>query len=435
MFRISLLAMTSTLALAGAASASPAVAQAPAAKAATASTSASTPESTPASSPASTAKASTAKASATPASATPASTPAKADRATAAVDAAVAEVMREYGIAGMAIGVSRDGEQRFFNYGDASRAPRRAVSSDTLFELGSISKTFTVTLAAYAQATGRLSLTDSPAKWVPELQGSEFARLTLVHLATHTAGGFPLQVPDAVQSMAQLMDYLKAWTPRYAPGTRRTYANPSIGMLGVVAARALGQPYVAAMEQQLFPMLGLRDTYLEVPPRKMPDYAQGYDKQDAPVHVNPGVLADEAYGVKSSARDMLRFVEINLGTAPVDATLQRAIAETHTGYYQLGAMTQDLIWEQYRYPVSVDDLVHGNSAQVAFETLPVKALQPPLAPQQAVWINKTGATNGFGAYVAFVPSRKLGIVILANRNYPNEARVRLALRVLKALAP
>lgn len=421
MFHISLLSTTLALALAGTASASPAVAQAPAAKAATASASASTPASSPAS-PAQ-------------ASATPASTPAKADRATAAVDAAVAEVMRQYGINGMAIGVSHNGEQRFFNYGDASRQPRRAVSSDTLFELGSISKTFTVTLAAYAQATGRLSLADSPAKWVPELQGSEFAKLTLVNLATHTAGGFPLQVPDAVQNTAQLMDYLKAWTPQYAPGTKRTYANPSIGMLGVVAARALGESYVAAMEQQLFPKLGLRDTWLEVPPRKMPDYAQGYDKQDAPVRVNPGVLADEAYGVKSSARDMLRFVEINLGAAPVDATLQRAIAETHTGYYQLGAMTQDLIWEQYRYPVSVDDLVRGNSAQVAFETLPVKALQPPLAPRQSVWVNKTGATNGFGAYVAFVPSRKLGIVILANRNYPNEARVRLALRVLEALAP
>lgn len=388
------------------------------------------PAAAPAASPAASAQAPAARSSTAPAAA-----PAKADRATAAVDAAVADVMRQYGIAGMAIGVSRDGEQRFFNYGDASREPRRAVSSDTLFELGSISKTFTVTLAAYAQATGRLSLADSPAKWVPELQGSEFAKMTLVNLATHTAGGFPLQVPDAVQTMAQLMDYLKAWTPQYAPGTRRTYANPSIGMLGVVAARALGEPYVVAMEQQLFPKLGLRDTYLEVPPRKMPDYAQGYDKQDVPVRVNPGVLADEAYGVKSSARDMLRFVEINLGTTPVDATLQRAIAETHTGYYQLGAMTQDLIWEQYRYPVSVDDLVHGNSAKVAFETLPVQALQPPLAPQQAVWINKTGATNGFGAYVAFVPSRKLGIVILANRNYPNEARVRLALRVLKALAP
>lgn len=382
----------------------------------------------PAAAPAVIAQASAAQASAT---ATPA--PAKADRATAAVDAAVAEVMRQYGIAGMAIGVSHHGEQRFFNYGDASRQPRRAVSSDTLFELGSISKTFTVMLAAYAQATGRLSLDDSPANWVPELQGSEFAKLTLLNLATHTAGGFPLQVPDAVQNTAQLMDYLKAWTPQYAPGTKRTYANSSIGMLGVVAARALGEPYVAAMEQGLFPKLGLRDTWLEVPPRRIADYAQGYDKQDAPVRLNPGVLADEAYGVKSSARDMLRFVEINLGTVPVDATLQRAIADTQTGHYQLGAMTQDLVWEQYRYPVSLDDLVHGNSAQVAFETLPVKAMQPPLAPQQAVWVNKTGATNGFGAYVAFVPSRKLGIVILANRNYPNEARVRLALRVLEAL--
>lgn len=377
-----------------------------------------------------------AAATASPAAATPpAGTPARADRATIAVDAAVAEVMRQYGIAGMAIGVSRNGQQRFFNYGDASREPRRPVSSDTLFELGSISKTFTVTLAAYAQATGRLSLDDSPSKWLPELRGSAFAKQTLVNLATHTSGGFPLQVPDTVQDMAQMMDYLKAWTPRYAPGAKRTYANPGIGMLGVVAARALGQPYVAALEQGLLPKLGLRNTYLEVPPQKMADYAQGYDKRDAPIRLRPGVLADEAYGVKSSARDMLRFVEINLGTAPVDATLRHAIAATHTGYYQLGAMTQDLVWEQYRYPVSVQDVVHGNSAQVAFETLPVKALQPPLAPQQAVWINKTGATNGFGAYVAFVPSRQLGIVILANRNYPNEARVRLALRVLGALAP
>ena len=76
---------------------------------------------------------------------------------------------------------------------------------------------------------------------MPELQGSEFAKMTLVNLATHTAGGFPLQVPDAVQTMAQLMDYLKAWTPQYAPGTRRTYANPGIGMLGVVAARSRGR--------------------------------------------------------------------------------------------------------------------------------------------------------------------------------------------------
>lgn len=349
------------------------------------------------------------------------------------IDEAAQAVMREFGVPGLAIAVTQDGRQQFYNYGVASRQTQAKVSRDTLFEVGSISKTYTATLAAYAETQGKLSLNDSPARFLPALQGSAFAQLTLVHLGTHTGGGFPLQVPDAVRNDAQLMDYLKTWKPQVPAGTSRTYANPSIGMLGVVAARSLEQPFVQAMEKTLFPKLGLTHTYIDVPAAAMAGYAQGYNKQDAPVRVNPGVLAAEAYGVKTSARDLLRFVEVNMDMAG-DADIRRAVARTHVGYYQVGDMTQDLAWEQLAYPVTLDALLTANAGTLNSQSHPAMALNPPLAPQQAVWINKTGSTNGFGAYVAFVPARKTGIVILANKNYPNEARVRLAYRILEDLA-
>lgn len=349
------------------------------------------------------------------------------------VNEAARAVMRQHDIPGMAIAITDQGRQSFYNYGVGSLQTQQAVTRDTLFELGSISKTFTATLATYAQANGQLALSDSPARFLPELAGSEFAKLTLVNLGTHTTGGFPLQVPDEVRNETQLMDYLKAWKPEHAAGTYRTYANPSIGMLGVATAKSMRQPFVQAMEQGLFPKLGLADTFINVPAAKMPLYAQGYNKQGAPVRVNPGVLAAEAYGVKSSARDMLRFVEANMGQGIQDEKLRRAIADTHVGYYQVGPMTQDLVWEQFPYPVTLDTLLAGNAGTLNSRGHAASALQPPLAPQDATWINKTGSTNGFGGYVAFVPSRKLGIVILANRNYPNEARVRLAAGILDEL--
>ena len=349
------------------------------------------------------------------------------------IDEAAQAVMHEFGVPGLAIAVTQDGRQQFYHYGVASRQTQAKVSRDTLFEVGSISKTYTATLAAYAETQGKLSLNDSPARFLPALQGSAFAQLTLVHLGTHTGGGFPLQVPDAVRNDAQLMDYLKTWKPQVPAGTSRTYANPSIGMLGVVAARSLEQPFVQAMEKTLFPKLGLTHTYIDVPAAAMAGYAQGYNKQDAPVRVNPGVLAAQAYGVKTSARDLLRFVEVNMDMTG-DADIRRAVARTHVGYYQVGDMTQDLVWEQLAYPVTLDALLTANAGTLNSQSHPAMALNPPLAPQQAVWINKTGSTNGFGAYVAFVPARKTGIVILANKNYPNEARVRLAYRILEDLA-
>ena len=350
-------------------------------------------------------------------------------RLKAITDAAIKPIMEKNGIPGLAVGISVDGESYIFTYGVMSKSTGQPVTAETLFELGSISKTFTATLATYAEANGHLSLSGRVRDYLPGMKGTAFGDVTLTHLGTHTAGGFPLQVPDNVKTETQLLAYLKSWKPSYGAGTHRTYANPSIGMLGYITAKAMGQGYDAAMQDTLFPALGLKDTFTVVPQAKLANYAQGYTRNDEPARLSPGILSSEAYGVRSTATDMIRFVNANLGLEKLDGNIRQAIASTHTGYFAVGAMTQDLVWEQYARPVALKTLVQSNSGAL-LKTVPVQEIAPPLKPGQDVFVNKTGSTNGFGAYVAFIPQRKLGIVILANKNYPNEDRVTAAVEIL-----
>ena len=351
----------------------------------------------------------------------------------ALVDATIKPLMQAQDIPGMAVAISIDGKAHYFNYGVASKESRQAVSSNTLFEVGSLSKTFTATLGAYAQATGKLNLNDNASQYLPALRGSAFERISLLQLATYSAGGLPLQFPDAVQSADQTLDYYNTWRPSYPPGSQRLYSNPSIGLFGFLAARSLGEPFETLMSNTLLPKLGLTHSYLKVPADQQRLYAQGYTQANKPVRVGAGPLDAEAYGLKTSAADLLRFVERNLAPGELDPSLQQAITLTHSGYYRVGDMTQGLGWERYAYPISEQRLVEGNSSQMAMQPQAVEWLTPAQPPQEPVLINKTGSTNGFGAYVAFVPTQHLGIVLLANKNYPNAERVKAALHLLQAL--
>lgn len=338
--------------------------------------------------------------------------------------------MQQYDVPGVAIAITVDGTDYYATYGVSSRTTQTKISKDTLFEIGSISKTFTSTLAAYAQVNRKMSLMDHPSKYLPEMKGHDFDKVTLLNLATHTAGGFPMQMPEDVKSDAQVTAYFQAWKPQYPTGTKRTYANPSVGMLGLITAKSMHVPFRKAMEGVLLPRLGMSDTYLYVPPGKAALYAQGYDENNAPVRMKPGALWEPTYGIKTTAKDLLRFVEINLGLVEVQPALRQAIDDTHTGYFKLGDLTQDLVWEQLPYPTSQNGLLANSSRKIIYESNAVEALTPPLPPQQDVLINKTGSTRGFGAYVAFNPADRIGIVVLINRNISMEARLRLASAVL-----
>ena len=367
---------------------------------------------------------------AAPATANPAASP---DAIRQAVDAAVQPVMARYKVPGMAVAVTAAGQHRVFNYGVASRQSGQPVTGDTLFEIGSVSKTFTATLAAWAQARGALSLDDKTTRYLPKLAGSAFDRISLLELGTYTAGGLPLQVPDAVNTMPQMIEWLRDWQPDAAPGTQRRYSNVSIGLFGFAAAQALGTSFESAMARQLIPQLGLTHSWVQVPHAQMAHYAWGY-KDDKPVRASAGVFDGQAYGIKTTAADMIRYVEVNIDPRTVsDPALRQALAATHTGYFRVGGMTQGLGWERYGWPVTLDALQAGNDARMVIDAQAVQRIEPPQPAPADALINKTGSTNGFGAYVAFVPGRRIGVVMLANRNLPIPARVEAAYAILQAL--
>ena len=149
--------------------------------------------------------------------------PAPADTTTlrATVDAAIRPLMAKYDVPGMAIAVTVNHHPYFFSYGVASREKNTAVSENSIFELGSVSKTFTATLATYAQGQGMLSLDEHPGKYVPQLRGSALDKASLLNLGTYTAGGLPLLVPDKITDMKQMMAHFKNWHPDASPGTVR----------------------------------------------------------------------------------------------------------------------------------------------------------------------------------------------------------------------
>ena len=349
------------------------------------------------------------------------------------VERTVTPLMNAQAIPGMAVAVIYQGQPHYFTFGKADVAANKPVTPQTLFELGSISKTFTGVLGGDAIARGEIALGDPVAKYWPELTGKQWQGIRMLDLATYTAGGLPLQVPDEVTDTASLLRFYQNWQPQWKPGTTRLYANASIGLFGALAVKPSGMSYEQAMTTRVFKPLKLDHTWINVPKAEEAHYAWGYREGKA-VHVSPGMLDAEAYGVKTNVKDMASWLIANMKPDSLHApSLKQGIALAQSRYWRVGAMYQGLGWEMLNWPVDAKTIVGGSDNKVALAPLPVAEVNPPAPPVKASWVHKTGSTGGFGSYVAFIPEKQLGIVMLANKSYPNPARVEAAYRILDAL--
>ncbi|MBN6363984.1 class C beta-lactamase [Providencia rettgeri] len=346
------------------------------------------------------------------------------------VDDIIKPLMEQKQIPGMSVAISVEGKHYIYHYGVQSKQSLVPVSDETLFEIGSLSKTFTATLAAYAQDQGKLDFSQKVSHYLPELKGSAFDQVTVMNLATHTSG-LSLFVPDSITNSAELIRYYQHWKPTKAIGQYRSYSNLGVGLLGIVTAKQLKMPFEQAMEKLMLPALGLKHTYIHVPKNQQKNYAQGYNKHDQPIRVAPQILDAESYGLKSNAKDLIRFLDINMQTKKVAKPWQEAVENTHTGFYMTDSFMQDMMWESYSWPVSLAQLQQGNRNEMALQPQKVEAITPVMPPETQAFYNKTGSTNGFATYAAFIPENQVGIIILSNKWYPIPDRITAAYQLIE----
>ncbi|EPS3323547.1 TPA: class C beta-lactamase ADC-248 [Acinetobacter baumannii] len=346
------------------------------------------------------------------------------------VDQNFKPLLEKYDVPGMAVGVIQNNKKYEMYYGLQSVQDKKAVNSSTIFELGSVSKLFTATAGGYAKNKGKISFKDTPGKYWKELKNTPINQVNLLQLATYTSGNLALQFPDEVQTDQQVLTFFKDWKPKNPIGEYRQYSNPSIGLFGKVVALSMNKPFDQVLEKTIFPALGLKHSYVNVPKTQMQNYAFGYNQENQPIRVNPGPLDAPAYGVKSTLPDMLSFIHANLNPQKYPADIQRAINETHQGHYQVNTMYQALGWEEFSYPAMLQTLLDSNSEQIVMKPNKVTAISKE--PSVKMY-HKTGSTNGFGTYVVFIPKENIGLVMLTNKRIPNEERIKAAYTVLNAI--
>ncbi|ELY3911888.1 TPA: class C beta-lactamase ADC-198 [Acinetobacter baumannii] len=347
------------------------------------------------------------------------------------VDQNFKPLLEKYDVPGMAVGVIQNNKKYEMYYGLQSVQDKKAVNSSTIFELGSVSKLFTATAGGYAKNKGKISFDDTPGKYWKELKNTPIDQVNLLQLATYTSGNLALQFPDEVKTDQQVLTFFKDWKPKNSIGEYRQYSNPSIGLFGKVVALSMNKPFDQVLEKTIFPALGLKHSYVNVPKTQMQNYAFGYNQENQPIRVNPGPLDALAYGVKSTLPDMLSFIHANLNPQKYPADIQRAINETHQGRYQVNTMYQALGWEEFSYPATLQTLLDSNSEQIVMKPNKVTAISKE--PSVKMY-HKTGSTTtGFGTYVVFIPKENIGLVMLTNKRIPNEERIKAAYAVLNAI--
>lgn len=308
--------------------------------------------------------------------------------------------MERHKVPGVAVGLWLDGEEYAEGFGVTSLENPLPVTPDTLFQIGSTTKTVTATLVMRLVEAGKLE-PDVPVRhYLPGLKLADedvAARVTLRHLLTHTggwAGDYFVRTgngDDALAKYVEGMASLKQLTPL---GEIWSYNNAGFGLAGRVIEVAMGQPYETVCREWILEPLSLRNSFFfpeEVMARR---FAVGHVKQnEQAVVAQPWALARNANpvgGLASTVRDQLEYARFHMG----DGTAKSG---------------ERLLSSDSMRRLQTPQVAAANGGQMGLSWF----LQ--VADETRI-VSHGGATNGQMSQFWFAPERKFALTVLTNHS-------------------
>ncbi len=287
-------------------------------------------------------------------------------------------------------------------YGLADLTMREPITSKTLFNLGSISKTFVAYGILILQSQGKLTVEDSLSKYFPGFKHKAFAdKIRIKHLLTHTSG-LPDNRPVSTDSVFYLTaDDAQNWYPvtqadslEFEPGTRYHYSNPAFNGLALIIEKVSGQKWQSFIAATIFQPSGMKASTITDGAHPQRGVSHGYTKiagqwKEDDYGEEPTFCAAGNGGVWSSVEELARY-ELALRKG---AFLDQAIIDSSTVVKKFANWKDDkppfIGWSWF-----IDQTEDGYKV-----------------------ISHTGHQGGFAAYYITVPSRGIFAIVLFNAPY------------------
>ncbi|MGE3919565.1 MAG: serine hydrolase [Gammaproteobacteria bacterium] len=350
------------------------------------------------------------------------------------VTKAIQSFMRVNKVPGVMVELYIHGKPYSYHFGYANLSTGKRVTDYSIFDIGSVTKVFTGLLLALEVDAGKMSLNDPITKYLPHISnaGKSIQHVSLLNLATHTAG-FSFYTPRKIKNENILINYLAHWRPTSVVGSHWHYSNFGIGLLGAAIEESTHASYNELYRSRILIPLQMNPIAFVIPLHLRSQEAQGYDgagvrKSDSKLDIFPG-----SWGLKASGHDMLNFLAASIGLPGTPPNILAAMRLSQTPFMRTDAMLQGLGWQiRHITAATYPRLLRGIGASGNLKATLVPISNRHFDPNAL--IDKTGAWDGFRTYIAVLPSRNSGIVIMANRSVANRVIVSMARKLLFNLA-